>query len=216
MRIDQRFNLEKMEYIKIIQLEKQLEKAKEAYKQSLLGSELSFGSNVHGECNDDGSVWYNSHNEEEFYFDTVDDFIKYYFYDDKSVPCGYKYICGRWDDDFQNPILNEGITGNEADLNDDGSDIWSKMEGKNGYIVISTEDSSLGEIVTAIVNVSESTFQSFLTQHISITKEDDKLHIALNDFFIDDDYDGLNESLKEIIKSSIKKGAEILYISINK
>lgn len=107
------------------------------------GADFCFGSNVNGIHNEDGTAWYNSHNEEEFFFNSLEDLAKFYLLDDKSVPYGYRYNCGEYDCDTNIYKIRENVVPAEVNFEEDGSDLWSHTKALNGYVSLETPEASI-------------------------------------------------------------------------
>ncbi len=190
-------------------------------------NEFYFGSNVYGYHSKTGLVSYNSHNAEEFYFECIEDFASFYFDNNKTVPYGYRYYCGEWDDE-DSITLEEGITKEEADLEGDTTIIWSKLISKNGFnenilileesdLIIDVEYQSVWDdsvnvesnaklsLSTGAIEIEDSGLgDGELNELNSLTREeiyykDKSFIIELDDGFIDDD------SLLSIRKHHFKK-----------
>ncbi len=94
------------------------------------GDSFYFGSNTFGEWDEDGSVWYNSHNEQQFSFENIDDFLTYYFDDDESVSHTEQYYIGERDMDTGVETFRDGCSKEKdgVDEGEDGSMMWSKIK----------------------------------------------------------------------------------------
>lgn len=89
------------------------------------GTDFSFGSNCYGSHNEDGSVFFNSHEEEQFSFDSIENFAAYYLDDDESIPHMYQYPIGRRSDEGEIEFYDGYSDKDEIDPDEDGSKVWS-------------------------------------------------------------------------------------------
>ena len=100
------------------------------------GDTFYFGSNVYGDWNEDGTVWYNTHNCEQYYFENVEDFLSFWYDNDESVNHSTQYYIGERDTDGDGAdIFNDGCSEEKdgIDESEDGSMIWSAIKVyKNG------------------------------------------------------------------------------------
>ncbi len=93
------------------------------------GDSIYFGSNTNGVWDEDGTVWYNSHGLEQFYFDSIEDFLRYWYDKDETVPHRYHYYIGERDDDG-NIEFADGYSEEEngIDPDEDGNAVWSEIK----------------------------------------------------------------------------------------
>ena len=106
-----------------------------------VGDDFHFGSNTHGIWEEDGSVWYNSYNEEQFYFENIEDFLSFWYDDNKDVPYKYQYYVGERDD-IGNIEWNKGCSEllDGIDHNEDGGMVWSAIINKGTIEKIGSAD----------------------------------------------------------------------------
>jgi len=111
------------------------------YKEKFLdkykpGDDFSFGSNTFGSWNNLGSIYINSHNEEQFFFNNIEDFCAFWFDDVDTTPHSYQtYVGDREEDDWENGTvtLSNGTVVPDKGFceSEDGDQVWSSMEKRN-------------------------------------------------------------------------------------
>jgi len=97
------------------------------------GDEIYFGSNTNGIWEEDNTLWYNSFGLEQFYFDSVEDFLSFW-YDEEDVNFKYSVYLGDRDENGDIvPFNGIDLSQYEEDPDEDGTQAWSKPVPKVGH-----------------------------------------------------------------------------------
>lgn len=89
-----------------------------------------FGSNRYADLNEDGTVFYNTHDLEYMDFDNLSDFADWFFDGSTTVTFDYQCVVGHRDDD--GTITFDEPYDGEIDEEECGDRVWSAIERVSG------------------------------------------------------------------------------------